>query len=67
MHVPTAEELAAIAIAYLAVTRTGEAAPARLEISRWRLAGRLDGSDLRGVRGAVPSGSRWRMAGRFDG
>ena len=66
MHVPTPEELAAIAVAYLAVTRTGEAPPAWPN-SPWRLAGRLDVSDLRSVRGAVPSGSRWRMAGRFDG
>jgi hypothetical protein len=66
MHVPTAEELAAIAVAYLAVTRREEP-PALREISPWRLAGRLDSSDLRSVRGAVPSGSRWRMAGRLDG
>jgi hypothetical protein len=66
MHVPTAEELAAIAVAYLAVTRRDEP-PVPREISRWRLAGRLDAGDVHRVRGAVPSGSRWRMAGRFDG
>jgi hypothetical protein len=66
MHVPTAEELAAIAVAYLAVSRGSEAPPARPS-SPWRLAGRLDSNDLPSVRGAVPSGSRWRMAGRFDG
>jgi hypothetical protein len=66
MHVPTPEELAAIAVAYLAVTGTGEVTPAPPS-PPWRLAGRLDSNDLRSVRGAVPSGSRWRMAGRFDG
>ena len=66
MHVPSAEELAAIAVAYLAVTRTEDASAPR-ETPRWRLAGRLDASDLDRVRGAVRSGSRWRIADRFDG
>jgi hypothetical protein len=65
MHVPTADELAAIAVAYLAVTR-GEEAPAPGEAPRWRLAGRLDSADPDRVRGTVPSGSRWRLADRFD-
>jgi hypothetical protein len=66
MHVPTAEELAAIAVAYLAVTRSEETA-APSEALRWRLAGRIDGAEVDRVRGVVPSGSRWRLAGRFDG
>lgn len=67
MHVPTADELAAIAVAYLAVTGPGgeTAAPART--APWRLAARLTADDRDRVRDAVPSGSRWRMAGRFDG
>jgi len=65
MHVPTADELAAIAVAYLAVTRD-EGTPAPTETPRWRLAGRLDSADLNRMRGAVPSGSRWRLADRFD-
>lgn len=65
MHVPTADELAAIAVAYLAVTRSeGSAAPS--ETPRWRLAGRIDSADPDRMRGAVPSGSRWRLADRFD-
>ncbi|HEX3466023.1 MAG TPA: hypothetical protein VHS78_18390 [Candidatus Elarobacter sp.] len=66
MHVPSAEELAAIAVAYLAVRRSEET-PAPRETPRWRVAGRLDANDLDRVRSAVPSGSRWRIADRFDG
>ncbi|HTD37421.1 MAG TPA: hypothetical protein VK669_07895 [Candidatus Limnocylindrales bacterium] len=65
MHVPTADELAAIAVAYLAVTHSEET-PAPTETRRWRLAGRLDSADLDRMRGAVPSGSRWRLADRLD-
>jgi len=65
MHVPTADELAAIAVAYLAVTRSEES-PAPNMTPRWRLAGRLDSADLDRIRGEVPSGSRWRLADRFD-
>jgi hypothetical protein len=50
MHVPTEEELAAIALAYLAVQRT--AVPPAPPVSRWRLAARaLDGHE--------PEPARW--------
>ena len=66
MHVPSAEELAAITVAYLAVTPHEDPETPR-ETPRWSVAGRLAGSDVDRMRGAVPSGSRWRMAGRLDG
>jgi hypothetical protein len=67
MHVPTAEELAAIAVAYLAVTRAHDEPSTPRQAPRWSVAGRLAATDTDRLRGAVPSGSRWRMAGRFDG
>jgi hypothetical protein len=53
MHVPTAEELAAIAVAYLAAQRAPQASTP--PPSRWRLAARaLDGDD--------PEPARWSRA-----
>ncbi|MDB5071902.1 MAG: hypothetical protein JWM87_3013 [Candidatus Eremiobacteraeota bacterium] len=66
MRVPTDEELAAIAVAYLAVTRRDETAP-RAEASRWALAGRLPLRDVQHARFAARAGSRWNAAGRLDG
>jgi hypothetical protein len=66
MHVPSADELAAIAVAYIAVTANAEA-PAQPETSRWRLAGRLPDIDDRRVRFAAMAASRWNAAGRLDG
>jgi hypothetical protein len=66
MHVPSADELAAIAVAYLAVSVPGDK-PAPAETSPWRLAARQGGDGARTVREAIPSGSRWRMVGRLDG
>jgi hypothetical protein len=67
MHVPSADELAAIAAAYLALTaRTTP--PPRAEASRWGLAGRIgldDAAEARFV--AAGSRSRWNLAGRLDG
>lgn len=72
MHVPTADELAAIAAAYVAVTAPagvtahGDAA-ASTDTSRWRLAGRLPDWDDQSVRFAASAASRWSAAGRLDG
>jgi hypothetical protein len=66
MHVPTEDELAAIAVAYLAVTRCDEPR-VRAEASRWRLAGRLPLGDAHPARFAARSASRWSAAGRLDG
>jgi hypothetical protein len=67
MHVPSADELAAIAVAYLAVSRTDDEPVAPRATPRWSLAGRLTASETERMRGAVPPGARWRMAGRLDG
>ena len=64
--VPSADELAAIAAAYAAVTANVEA-PAQPETSRWRLAGRLPELDDQDVRFAATAASRWNAAGRLDG
>jgi hypothetical protein len=66
MHVPTADELAAIAAAYLAVSATN-GAPAQPQASRWSLAGRLPDVDDERVRFAATPASRWNAAGRLDG
>ncbi len=66
MHVPTADELAAIAGAYIAVTSHSET-PAKPETSRWRLAGRLPEIEEQRVRFAAAAASRWNAAGRLDG
>jgi hypothetical protein len=55
MHVPTEEELAAIAVAYLAVQRP-QTPPVTVG-SRWRLAARSFAPDEPRV--------RWRSAGRI--
>jgi hypothetical protein len=69
MHVPSAEELAAIAVAYLAVTQREQtpAPAAPVEASRWRLAGRLPDLDAPSARFAGRAASRWNVAGRLDG
>jgi hypothetical protein len=66
MRVPTADELAAIASAYVAVTSRAETAM-QPEAPRWRLAGRLPDVDDERVRFAATSTSRWNAAGRLDG
>jgi hypothetical protein len=66
MSVPADDELAAIALAYLAVTRR-DGGSASAEPSRWRLAARLALNDVRGARFAARSASRWNAAGRLDG
>jgi hypothetical protein len=66
MRVPTDEELAAIAVAYLAVTRSEEAAP-RADASRWALSARLPLRDVHRARFAAHAASRWNAAGRLDG
>jgi len=67
MRVPSEDELAAIAVAYAAVTAAGDDTPARPQTSRWRLAGRLPDVDEQRVRFAAASASRWSAAGRLDG
>ncbi|MDP9105233.1 MAG: hypothetical protein M3N49_04790 [Candidatus Eremiobacteraeota bacterium] len=66
MHDPSADELAAIAAAYGAVTSNADAS-AQPETSRWRLAGRLPDIDDQRVRFAATAASRWNAAGRLDG
>jgi hypothetical protein len=66
MRAPSADELAAIAAAYIIVTAR-RAVPARAEASRWRRAGRLPATDPQRVRFAARSASRWNAAGRVDG
>ena len=65
MHVPTADELAAIAAAYVVVTAETDT-PAAPRASRWSLAGRLPDVDDERVRFAAASASRWNAAGRLD-
>ncbi len=65
MRVPTADELAAIAAAYLAVA-PGDERPAPAEASRWRLAGRLRLEDAARTRVLARAASRWSAAGRLD-
>jgi hypothetical protein len=55
MHVPTEEELAAIAVAYLTLHREPPPAP---PVSRWRLAARA-------LAPADPQHLRWRSASRL--
>jgi hypothetical protein len=66
MRRPCAEELAAIAAAFLAVARRS-GAPARPEASRWSLAWRIARFDAARVRVAARAASRWNAAGRLDG
>ena len=67
MHVPSEDELAAIAAAYVAVTAHPETAVQPEAPSRWRLAGRLPDVDEQRVRFAAAAASRWSAAGRLDG
>jgi hypothetical protein len=67
MRVPTAEELAAIAAAYLSLSRA--AAPGSqtmAERSRWRLSARLPIADVEQARAVARGASRWSIAGRLD-
>jgi hypothetical protein len=65
MQVSLEDELAAIAVAYLAMTGGRDrAAPAAA--SRWSLAGRLPLRGVREARFAARSASRWNAAGRLD-
>lgn len=66
MHVPTADELAAIAAAYLIVTGRRELSP-RAEVSRWALTGRIPLDDAAETRFVARAASRWNAAGRLDG
>jgi hypothetical protein len=66
MRVPSEDELAAIATAYLAVTTTSDATAQAEPPSRWRLAGRLPDADDQRVRFAATQASRWSAAGRLD-
>lgn len=61
MHVPTAEELAAIAAAYLVATEQSE--PPVRNVSRWALAGRVE-TDPDAIRGTVDR-RRWETAARL--
>jgi hypothetical protein len=67
MHVSTADELAAIAAAYVAVMSPAEMPAQPAETSRWRLAGRLPDIDEQRVRFAAVTTARWNAAGRLDG
>lgn len=67
LSVPSAEELAAIAVAYAAVANAeGPSAPA--ERPRWRIAGQLRAlGDASDARFAARTASLWNAAGRLDG
>jgi hypothetical protein len=68
MRVPSEDELAAIAAAYVALTAvSGADTSAPPLASRWSLAGRLPDVDDEGVRFAAAAASRWTAAGRLDG
>ncbi|MDB5094694.1 MAG: hypothetical protein JWO85_2795 [Candidatus Eremiobacteraeota bacterium] len=67
MRVPTAEELAAIAAAYLSLSRaTASEIQTKTAPSRWRLAGRLPVADAEQARSVERATSRWSVAGRLD-
>ena len=66
MHVPTADELAAIAAAYVVLTAESDT-PAAPQASRWSLAGRLPDLGEQRVRFATTPASRWNAAGRLGG
>jgi hypothetical protein len=70
MHVPTEEELAAIAAAYMTLRADADAnVNVTLSLSKreagiaWQTAARIGDTDPQTLR-ALPSGSRWRAAGR---
>ena len=66
MHVPSADELAAIAAAYLVVTARTEP-PRRAEPSRWALAGRIASDDDIAARLVARAASRRNAAALLDG
>jgi hypothetical protein len=66
MRVPSADELAAIAAAYLVVAARRES-PVRTEASRWALAGRIRLNDAGDARFVARAAARWNAAGRLDG
>jgi hypothetical protein len=63
---PGADALAAIAAAYLLVSRRDVPAPPPAAAPRWRLAGRLAGIDADRLRTLSGTRSRWSAAGRLD-
>lgn len=65
--VPGADELAAIAAAFVALTGADHEQPARAEASRWSLSARLPIADARAARFASRAASRWNVSGRLDG
>ncbi len=66
MRAPSADELAAIAAAFLVIGRRDEAATAP-EPSRWSLAARLPAyDDAPRARFVARAASRWNAAGRLD-
>jgi hypothetical protein len=67
MRVPSEDELAAIAAAYVAVTAVPDTAAQAPAPSRWRLAGRLPEIDEQRLRFVAAAASRWNAAGRLDG
>jgi hypothetical protein len=67
MHVPSEDELAAIAAACVAVTATADTALQALVSSRWSLAGRSPNIGGERVSYAALTASRWNVAGRLDG
>ena len=67
MHVPSDDELAAIAVAYAAVVaRRDEDGSQPPRGSRWALAGRLP-LEHDTARVVASSSSRWSVAGRLSG
>jgi hypothetical protein len=68
MHVPSEDELAAIAAAYVAVVSQGDDGNgAQLpRASRWALAGRLP-LEHDTARVVASHGNRWNLAGRLSG
>jgi hypothetical protein len=63
--IPTGDELAAIAAAYLLQLPAGDT-PSPATLSRWRLAGRLPVTGAQRARLAARVTSRWNAAGRLD-
>ncbi len=68
MRAPSADELAAIAAAFLVIDRRGDAMTKPPEASRWALAARLPANDdVASARFVTRAASRWNAAGRLDG
>jgi hypothetical protein len=65
LPVPTGDELAAIAAAYLLQVPASDA-PSPATPSRWRLAARLPVTGTQRARLAARVTSRWNAAGRLD-